>query len=226
MRNSLVDVVAAALRVLGAQGLEGCSMRRVAAELGVQPSALYHHVPDKQTLLALMADDIVAGVGARARRRATENRAVPGAASSRPAGTGSAVTRPMAVGPVGSDSAEVNRRVARCMCEARTRNLTSVRASRSMSGWDGPVASRSLAVRPRCLGCARGCRYPPLPSSTLDNAAAVIAADARAGLFGPVRLARPSACLGEISGGRINGGASPPFVRVKAEDSSLKNIRL
>ncbi|WP_252964049.1 hypothetical protein, partial [Shigella sonnei] len=29
----------------------------------------------------------------------------------------------------------------------RTRNLTSVRASRSMSGWDGPVASRSLAVR-------------------------------------------------------------------------------
>ncbi|EBV3210230.1 hypothetical protein DOH73_23870, partial [Salmonella enterica subsp. enterica serovar Virchow] len=30
----------------------------------------------------------------------------------------------------------------------------------------------------------------------------------------------------EISGGRINGGASPPFVRVKAEDSSLKNIRL
>ncbi|WP_354001582.1 GNAT family N-acetyltransferase [Escherichia coli] len=44
-------------------------------------------------------------------------------------------------------------------CHPRTRNLTSVRASRSMSGWDGPVASRSLAVRPRCLGCARGCRY-------------------------------------------------------------------
>lgn len=64
MRNTLSDVVAAALRVLGAQGLEGCSMRRVAAELDVQPSALYHHVPDKQTLLALMADEIVRGVGA------------------------------------------------------------------------------------------------------------------------------------------------------------------
>lgn len=63
MRNSLADVVAAALRVLDTQGLESCSMRRVAAELGVQPSALYHHVPDKQTLLALMADEIVAGVG-------------------------------------------------------------------------------------------------------------------------------------------------------------------
>ncbi|WP_125100064.1 TetR/AcrR family transcriptional regulator [Leucobacter chromiireducens] len=63
MRNSLADVVAAALRVLDAQGLENCSMRRVAAELEVQPSALYHHVPNKQSLLALMADEIVRGVG-------------------------------------------------------------------------------------------------------------------------------------------------------------------
>lgn len=59
MRNSRSDVVAAALRVLDEQGLEGCSMRRVAAELGVQPSALYHHVANKQSLLALMADTIV-----------------------------------------------------------------------------------------------------------------------------------------------------------------------
>ncbi|MFC6236032.1 TetR/AcrR family transcriptional regulator, partial [Leucobacter soli] len=64
MRNSRADVVEAALRVLDAHGLENCSMRRVAAELGVQPSALYHHVPDKQTLLALMADEIVRGVAA------------------------------------------------------------------------------------------------------------------------------------------------------------------
>ncbi|MFT4232313.1 MAG: TetR family transcriptional regulator [Leucobacter sp.] len=59
MRNSRSDVVAAALRVLDEQGLENCSMRRVAAALGVQPSALYHHVADKQTLLALMADEIL-----------------------------------------------------------------------------------------------------------------------------------------------------------------------
>ena len=63
MRNSLADVVDAALRVLDAHGLENCSMRRVASELDVQPSALYHHVPNKQTLLALMADEIVHGVG-------------------------------------------------------------------------------------------------------------------------------------------------------------------
>lgn len=62
MRNTRADVVAAALRVLAEQGLESCSMRRVAAELDVQPSALYHHVPNKQSLLALMADEIVRDV--------------------------------------------------------------------------------------------------------------------------------------------------------------------
>lgn len=62
MRNSRADVVDAALRVLDEHGLEFCSMRRVAAALEVQPSALYHHVPNKQTLLALMADEIVRGV--------------------------------------------------------------------------------------------------------------------------------------------------------------------
>ncbi len=64
MANSLDDVITGALGVLDTHGLEFCSMRRVAAALGVQPSALYHHVPDKQTLLALMADRIVADVRA------------------------------------------------------------------------------------------------------------------------------------------------------------------
>jgi TetR/AcrR family tetracycline transcriptional repressor len=62
MRNSLTDVVSAALRVLNRQGLEGCSMRQVASELDVQPSALYHHVDNKQSLLALMANEIIASV--------------------------------------------------------------------------------------------------------------------------------------------------------------------
>lgn len=64
MRNTRADVIEAALRVLDDHGLEFCSMRRVAAALDVQPSALYHHVPNKQTLLALMADEIVRGVAA------------------------------------------------------------------------------------------------------------------------------------------------------------------
>jgi len=79
------------------------------------------------------------------------------------------------------------------------------------------------------VGRARGFKItcsPTAMSWLRERLSISSTSDARAGLFGPVRLARPSACLGEISGGRINGGASPPFVRVKAEDSSLKNIRL
>ena len=62
MVNRLDDVVTGALEVLNSYGLEFCSMRRVAGHLGVQPSALYHHVPDKQTLLAGLADLVLADV--------------------------------------------------------------------------------------------------------------------------------------------------------------------
>jgi AcrR family transcriptional regulator len=61
------DVVHRAIAVLDEYGLESLTMRRLAAELGVQPSALYHHVPNKQTLLAAIADEILAR-GRRPRR--------------------------------------------------------------------------------------------------------------------------------------------------------------
>ena len=54
------DVVEHAITVLDAYGLGDLSMRRLGAELGVQPSALYHHFKDKQTLLAAVADEILA----------------------------------------------------------------------------------------------------------------------------------------------------------------------
>lgn len=54
--EALVDV---AVRILGDYGLADLSMRRVAKELGVQPSALYWHVTDKQSLLALVADRLL-----------------------------------------------------------------------------------------------------------------------------------------------------------------------
>ena len=41
-------------------GLAELTMRKLALELGVQPSALYWHVPNKQQLLAELADRIVA----------------------------------------------------------------------------------------------------------------------------------------------------------------------
>jgi TetR/AcrR family transcriptional regulator, tetracycline repressor protein len=60
MRYHRADVVERALGVLDAYGLADLTMRRLGAELGVQPSALYHHFANKQTLLAAVADEILA----------------------------------------------------------------------------------------------------------------------------------------------------------------------
>lgn len=59
-RHSRKDVVAAALRILDEYGLPDLTMRRLGATLDVQPSALYWHFANKQTLLASVADEIVA----------------------------------------------------------------------------------------------------------------------------------------------------------------------
>ena len=60
MRHRREDVVARALRVLDDHGLADLTMRRLGTELGLQPSALYHHFPSKQVLLAAVADEILA----------------------------------------------------------------------------------------------------------------------------------------------------------------------
>lgn len=59
MGHSRSDVVSTAVRVLDEYGLGDLTMRRLAAELGVQPSALYHHFPGKQALLAAVADELL-----------------------------------------------------------------------------------------------------------------------------------------------------------------------
>jgi len=60
MRYRRDDVVARAVDVLDRYGLADLTMRRLGAELGVQPSALYHHFPSKQALLAAVADEMLA----------------------------------------------------------------------------------------------------------------------------------------------------------------------
>ncbi|MDH2414135.1 TetR/AcrR family transcriptional regulator C-terminal domain-containing protein [Nocardioides sp. CER19] len=60
MRYRRDDVVARAVDVLDGCGLADLTMRRLGAELGVQPSALYHHFANKQSLLAAVADEILA----------------------------------------------------------------------------------------------------------------------------------------------------------------------
>ncbi|MEN0083722.1 MAG: TetR/AcrR family transcriptional regulator C-terminal domain-containing protein [Leifsonia sp.] len=59
-RHSRDDVAEAALRILDDLGLPDLTMRRLASALDVQPSALYHHFPNKQSMLAEVADRIVA----------------------------------------------------------------------------------------------------------------------------------------------------------------------
>jgi AcrR family transcriptional regulator len=59
-RHTKDDVARAALQILDDEGLPELTMRRLAAALDVQPSALYWHFPNKQTLLAELADRIVA----------------------------------------------------------------------------------------------------------------------------------------------------------------------
>lgn len=60
VRHTREDVAAAALAILDEYGLPDLTMRRLAATLDVQPSALYWHFSNKQTLLACLADQIVA----------------------------------------------------------------------------------------------------------------------------------------------------------------------
>lgn len=66
-RRRRVDVVDHAIALLDDGGLERWSMRRLAADLGVRPSALYHHFPSKDALLAAVADELL-----RRGRRPTE----------------------------------------------------------------------------------------------------------------------------------------------------------
>ncbi|MBF4634078.1 TetR family transcriptional regulator [Agreia pratensis] len=64
-RHSRGDVVEAALAILDEHGLPDLTMRRLASTLAVQPSALYWHFENKQTLLAAVSDRIVHGARAR-----------------------------------------------------------------------------------------------------------------------------------------------------------------
>ncbi|MFF3863756.1 TetR/AcrR family transcriptional regulator [Streptomyces sp. NPDC002209] len=53
-------LVQAALRVLEQEGVNGLSMRKVAAELGVKAASLYWHVRNKEELLDLLTDELMA----------------------------------------------------------------------------------------------------------------------------------------------------------------------
>lgn len=66
MAHRRSDVLDHAVTLLDTHGLSALTMRRLGSELGVQPSAIYHHFASKQELLAAVADEILAR-GARPR---------------------------------------------------------------------------------------------------------------------------------------------------------------
>ncbi|MEQ6903581.1 TetR family transcriptional regulator [Nocardioides sp. YIM 152588] len=59
MRYRRTDLVDRAVGVLDEVGVDALSMRHLAADAGVQPSALYHHFANKQALLDAVADRIL-----------------------------------------------------------------------------------------------------------------------------------------------------------------------
>ncbi len=54
-------ILAAALRLVDEQGVEALSMRRLAAELAVDPMAIYHYLPNKRAILAGLIELVFAG---------------------------------------------------------------------------------------------------------------------------------------------------------------------
>lgn len=63
MALTRAGIVAAAEEILETYGLGDLSMRRVAERLGVQAGALYYHLPNKQSLLSEVADEILGAMG-------------------------------------------------------------------------------------------------------------------------------------------------------------------
>ena len=61
-------VVAEALAVISAEGVDALSMRALAARLGVVPGALYRHVRSKEQLCDLVVDGVLAEVDCQADR--------------------------------------------------------------------------------------------------------------------------------------------------------------
>jgi AcrR family transcriptional regulator len=55
-------IVASALRIVDADGVEGLSIRRLAAELGTAPMSVYWHVRDKAELLDLVGEAVLESI--------------------------------------------------------------------------------------------------------------------------------------------------------------------
>ena len=55
-------IVSTALSLVDEEGMEALSMRRLAKRLGVDPMAIYHHLPNKRALLCAMIERAFSGM--------------------------------------------------------------------------------------------------------------------------------------------------------------------
>ena len=76
----VATIVAAAIALADADGLDGLSMRRVAERLGVGTMSLYTYVPSKAELLDLMLDTVYGEQAAAIRAATTSDPRRPGRA--------------------------------------------------------------------------------------------------------------------------------------------------
>lgn len=72
-------ILAAALGIIDENGIEACTMRAVAAELGVEAMSLYWHVPGKEALFDGVVERMLDEVAAESREEPTEWRPWMGA---------------------------------------------------------------------------------------------------------------------------------------------------
>ncbi len=77
--NDLSSVVAAAIAVFNEQGYDASTMEHVAGRLGITKSAVYHHVTNKEEILAIALDHALVGL----EEAAADVRTLPGAAVDR-----------------------------------------------------------------------------------------------------------------------------------------------
>jgi TetR/AcrR family transcriptional regulator, tetracycline repressor protein len=56
------QIVTAALRIVDRDGLKALSMRRLGAELGVDPMAVYYYLPNKQALLDAIVEAVMGSI--------------------------------------------------------------------------------------------------------------------------------------------------------------------
>lgn len=58
-------ILEAALRLVDEEGIGALSMRRLGAELGVNPMSIYHHLPGKDAVISGLVELIFSGMGVR-----------------------------------------------------------------------------------------------------------------------------------------------------------------